>query len=113
MTAGYLYTRDYALNGNIPALCYGPISDNIHGFDERVSLSLCKRITAAIDIFIDAWCGIEKSRSSILQIADRDHHSVPAIISNKFSECSFNIRPWTLYSSAVTARISCGVHAVA
>src|SRR5947209_15092878 len=38
MTAGYLDTRVHALYDKIPALCYGPISQNIHGFDERVSL---------------------------------------------------------------------------
>ena len=45
MTAGYLDTRVYALYDRIPALCYGPISQNIHGFDERVSLASVKRIT--------------------------------------------------------------------
>ena len=47
MTAGYLDTRVYALYDQIPALCYGPISQNIHGFDERVSLASIKRITTA------------------------------------------------------------------
>ena len=59
MTAGYLDTRVHALYDKIPALCYGPISNNIHGFDERVSLASLKRITGAITLFIAEWCGIE------------------------------------------------------
>ena len=39
MTAGYLDTRVYGLYDRIPALCYGQLSQNIHGFDERVSLA--------------------------------------------------------------------------
>jgi len=59
MTAGYLDTRVYALYDRIPALCYGPISRNIHGFDESVSLSSVKRITCTIALFIAEWCGTE------------------------------------------------------
>jgi acetylornithine deacetylase len=59
MTAGYLDTRVYALYDRIPALCYGPYSRNIHGFDECVSLSSVKRITGAIALFIAEWCGTE------------------------------------------------------
>jgi acetylornithine deacetylase len=59
MTAGYLDTRVYALYDRIPALCYGPISRNIHGFDESVSLSSVKRITGTIALFITEWCGTE------------------------------------------------------
>src|SRR3954467_8943277 len=59
MTAGYLDTRVYALYDKIPALCYGPISRNIHGFDECVSLRSLERITAAMTLFIAQWCGTE------------------------------------------------------
>lgn len=59
MTAGYLDTRVYALYDKIPALCYGPYSENIHGFDERVSLASLKRITSAMALFIADWCGLE------------------------------------------------------
>ena len=59
MTAGYLDTRVYALYDRIPALCYGPIAQNIHGFDERVNLPSVQRITAAIALFIAEWCGLE------------------------------------------------------
>ncbi|MEY8829590.1 ArgE/DapE family deacylase [Sedimentitalea sp. XS_ASV28] len=59
MTAGYLDTRVYALYNRIPALCYGPVSRNIHGIDECVSLSSVRRITQAMALFIAEWCGIE------------------------------------------------------
>ncbi|HEY8567043.1 MAG TPA: ArgE/DapE family deacylase [Beijerinckiaceae bacterium] len=59
MTAGYLDTRVYALYDRVPALCYGPISKDIHGFDERVSLSSLKRITTAMALFVAEWCGVE------------------------------------------------------
>ncbi|MBV8839252.1 MAG: ArgE/DapE family deacylase [Alphaproteobacteria bacterium] len=59
MTAGYLDTRVHALYDRIPALCYGPYSENIHGFDERVSLASVKRITSTIALFVADWCGLE------------------------------------------------------
>lgn len=58
-TPGYLDTRVYALYDRVPALCYGPISQNIHGFDEAVSLASLKRITTAMALFIAEWCGVE------------------------------------------------------
>lgn len=60
MTAGYLDTRVYALYDKIPALCYGPVSRNIHGTDECVSISSVERITAAMALFIANWCGLER-----------------------------------------------------
>lgn len=63
MTAGYLDTRVYALYNKIPALCYGPVSRNIHGIDECVSLSSVKRITTAMALFIAEWCGVEPVES--------------------------------------------------
>jgi acetylornithine deacetylase len=62
MTAGYLDTRVHVLYDKIPALCYGPISENIHGFDERVSVKSLQRITTAIALFIAEWCGVEEIR---------------------------------------------------
>ncbi len=59
VTAGYLDARVYALYDRIPALCYGPISQGIHGVDERVSLSSVKQTTQAMALFIAAWCGLE------------------------------------------------------
>ena len=59
VTPGYLDTRVYALYNRIPSLCYGPISENIHGFDERVSLKSLKRITGTMALFVAEWCGLE------------------------------------------------------
>lgn len=55
----YLDTRIFSLFQKIPALCYGPIGESIHGFDERVSVSSIQRITTAIALFIAEWCGLE------------------------------------------------------
>ena len=62
MTAGYLDTRVHALYDQVPALCYGPISRNIHGFDEAVSLPSLQRITTTMALFIAEWCGVERMR---------------------------------------------------
>ena len=59
VTAGYLDTRVYSLYDRIPALCYGPISRNIHGADECVSLSSVQRVTATMALFIADRCGVE------------------------------------------------------
>jgi acetylornithine deacetylase len=59
MTPAYLDTRVYALYNRIPALCYGPVSRNIHGFDEVVSVASLKRITTAMALFVAEWCGVE------------------------------------------------------
>ncbi|RKF14020.1 ArgE/DapE family deacylase [Roseovarius spongiae] len=59
MTAGYLDTRVYALYNRIPALCYGPVSRNIHGVDECVNLPSVRRVTQAMALFIAEWCGLE------------------------------------------------------
>jgi acetylornithine deacetylase len=59
-TAGYLDTRVYALYNKMPALCYGPMSRNIHGIDECVNLPSVKRITQAMALFIAQWCGVEE-----------------------------------------------------
>ena len=58
MTAGYVDTRVFALYDQIPALCYGPVSRNIHGFDEAVSIASLQRITGTIALFIAEWCGV-------------------------------------------------------
>ena len=59
MTGSYLDTRVYALYNQIPALCYGPKSRNIHGIDESVSLSSVQKITQTMALFIAEWCGTE------------------------------------------------------
>ena len=58
-SGAYLDARVYSLYDHIPALCYGPISRNIHGFDEAVDLNSLKRITKTIAIFIAQWSELE------------------------------------------------------
>jgi len=61
-TPGYLDGRVFVLYDDCPCLVYGPCSENIHGIDERVSLSSVKRITGSIALFIAQWCGLEAVR---------------------------------------------------
>lgn len=58
----YLDTRVNALYDRVPALCYGPIGEDSHGYDERVSLASIKRITTVMALFIAEWCGVEPYR---------------------------------------------------
>jgi len=51
--------RFFGLYQGIPALVYGPIAENIHAFDERVSLDSMRRVTQTIALFIANWCGVE------------------------------------------------------
>jgi acetylornithine deacetylase len=50
-------TRYYNLYQHIPALCYGPAGEGLHGFDERADLANLKQTTLVIAAFIAAWCG--------------------------------------------------------
>lgn len=54
----YLDAAVYAVHAQITALVYGPIARNIHGIDERVSLSSLRRVTKAIALFAAGWCGV-------------------------------------------------------
>ncbi len=58
--ACYLDAAVFAVHGNIPSLVYGPIAENIHGIDERVSLSSLKRVTRTLALFAADWCGTEE-----------------------------------------------------
>jgi len=60
VTPGYLDGRVFVIYGETPCLVYGPYSEAIHGFDERVKLSSVKRVTGTIALFIADWCGLEK-----------------------------------------------------
>lgn len=59
-TPGYLDGRVFALYSDTPALVYGPVSEAIHGFDERVSVESVRRITKSIALFIANWCGVKQ-----------------------------------------------------
>ena len=58
-STGTTDARFFGLYAGIPALVYGPRSDDIHGFDERVELESVRRITQATALFIADWCGVE------------------------------------------------------
>ncbi|MBG6191356.1 acetylornithine deacetylase [Arthrobacter sp. CAN_A212] len=60
-TPGYLDGRVFTLYGGIPALVYGPVSEAIHGFDERVHVESVRKVTKAIALFIAEWCGVTKT----------------------------------------------------
>lgn len=53
----YLDAAVFAVHGGIPALVYGPIAENIHGIDERVSLASIRRVTKTLALFAADWCG--------------------------------------------------------
>lgn len=55
----YLDARVAMLYDDTPALVYGPVSEHIHGFDERVSLSSTKSVTKTVALFMAEWCGVE------------------------------------------------------
>ena len=59
VTPGYLDGRVFVLYDDCPCLVYGPVSRDIHAFDERVSLASLKRVTGTIALFIASWCGLE------------------------------------------------------
>ena len=60
-STGTADNRFFGLYAGIPALVYGPQSDDIHGFDERVNLESVRKITQATALFIADWCGLEKA----------------------------------------------------
>jgi acetylornithine deacetylase len=53
--------RFFGLYGKMPALVYGPRTELIHGFDERVDLTSLRNITKAMVLFIAEWCGLAGS----------------------------------------------------
>ncbi len=62
VTPGYLDGRVFVIYEGIPCLVYGPYSENIHGFNERVSLDSVRRVTKTLALFIASWCGVEERR---------------------------------------------------
>ena len=59
-TPGYLDGRVFVNYGQMPTLVYGPVSENIHGFDERVSIESVRKCTKSMALFIAEWCGIDE-----------------------------------------------------
>ncbi len=52
--------RFFGLYADTPGLVYGPLSEAIHGFDERVNLESVRQNTQAMALFIADWCGLEE-----------------------------------------------------
>ena len=59
VTPGYLDGRVFVLYDDCPCLVYGPLSQNIHAFNEGVNLESVQQITGAIALFVAEWCGLE------------------------------------------------------
>ena len=55
--------RFFQIYGNIPATCYGPKAERIHGIDERVSIASMMEVTEVLALFIADWCGVQKRAS--------------------------------------------------
>ena len=51
--------RVLGIYGGITTMVYGPRSESIHGFDERVDIESIRRVTKTIALFIAEWCGTE------------------------------------------------------
>jgi acetylornithine deacetylase len=43
----------------VPVTCYGPIAENVHGFDECVSIESMVNVATVFAQFIADWCGLE------------------------------------------------------
>ena len=44
---------------DVPVTCYGPMTKNIHGFDECVSIESMTRVATVFAQFLASWCGVE------------------------------------------------------
>ena len=45
------------IRSGIPAVCFGPRAERIHGIDERVSLSSMGEVARVLTRFVLDWCG--------------------------------------------------------
>lgn len=59
IATAYIDSRVFVLYAGIPCLVYGAHAENVHGFDERVSIQSIRESTKAIALFIADWCGVE------------------------------------------------------
>ncbi|RUV54614.1 acetylornithine deacetylase, partial [Mesorhizobium sp. M5C.F.Ca.IN.020.14.1.1] len=67
--ACYLDAALYAVHAGIPSLVYGPVAENIHAVDERVSLSSLRRVTKTLALFAAEWCGVRPISNNNLAAA--------------------------------------------
>jgi len=52
--------RSFNLYGPIPATCYGPRGESIHGIDEWVSVASTLQVVEVLARFIARWCGVNR-----------------------------------------------------
>ena len=53
-------TRYFNLYYDIPATCYGPAAEDIHGVDERVDVDSMQRVAEVMTTLIGDWCGLNR-----------------------------------------------------
>jgi acetylornithine deacetylase len=51
------------VRAGIPAVCFGPRAERIHGIDERVSLRSVTETAQVLGLFIRDWCGLVEART--------------------------------------------------
>jgi acetylornithine deacetylase len=52
--------RFFNLYYGVPATCYGPEAENIHGADERVSIDSMRRVAEVVTGLLIDWCGVRR-----------------------------------------------------
>jgi acetylornithine deacetylase len=57
-TTGTTDARTYLLHGGIPAVCFGPYAESVHGVDERVHLPSVVQAAQVLALFVRDWCGV-------------------------------------------------------
>lgn len=69
--------RHFVRHG-IPAICYGPRAEEIHGIDERVSLASMAEVARVIASFVPMWCGTsnEEERHVTRRVATGEESDV-------------------------------------
>jgi acetylornithine deacetylase len=60
VSTGTTDARTFNLYGPIPATCYGPNGESIHGIDEWVSIDSTMRCTEVLARFMARWCGLNR-----------------------------------------------------
>ena len=63
VSTGTTDARTFNLYGPIPATCYGPEGESIHGIDEWVSINSTLRVTEVLTRFMSRWCGLNARAS--------------------------------------------------
>ena len=64
-STAYLDARVFQVHGQRPSLVYGPVAQEIHGFDERVDIESIRRVTHTMAQFVARWCGLMPLRRQV------------------------------------------------